>query len=432
MFFLRRIHLEIPRCHGLEVHRHAGIGILRRPDGVDVGVLVEIEILLVPGDAEEHARELEHVVGVARLAVGVGALGVEHVVHAEVLPLRIAARDIGMVRRHALPEHFCDGEVLRRVHELAADGLSIRREIAVERADDLGDGGVGVLAVQVVVVAHQHVLEEVFLVEHMGGCGVLFLPRDGIQIVHAVVHAAVLDGEHGALRAARPAAHALIHPVAQFGDDGERPLAARKRIGVQQPRDDLVHGVPRHPRLRVDVRPALLHVVELQLHVGGVQHARPPQKALFGAVLGVVVALALFQFAHHIFKPLGKAGALLLRRARIGDRLRERREIVPHRMPADERALPAAAVARRAVAAQRGVGVEVGKQPVGVQKEQIADLLFQTVRRIAVRDDRLAQPREGDGRAVLHLRLLHGARRLRLVLRGRAAAQHPRCQRNTK
>ena len=43
-------------------------------------------------------------------------------------------------------------------------------------------------------------------------------------------------------------------------------------------------------------------------------------------------------------------------------------------MPADERALPAAAVARRAVAAQRGVGVEVGKQPVGVQKEQIADL----------------------------------------------------------
>ena len=363
---LRRIDLEVAARHGLEVGRHARFGILRRPDGVVIGALVVVEIFHISRDCEQRAREFEHVVGVARLAVAVGALGVQHIVRAEVLPLRIAARDIGVPLGDARPERLRHFEVAGGVHRRAVRKRpAVQRDVAVERADDLRDGRVRMLAVEVIFTRGEHLVEQRLLVEHMRGFGVLLLARGRIEVVEGVVHAAVFDCEHGRLGLLAPLRNAVIHPVAEVFRNEKRLRAARKRIGVEQARQNLVHGVPGHPRLGRNVRAVLLHVVELDLHVGGVEHLRAPQKAVLGARAGVV--LAFRKFVDDIVEFGRERRAVAFGRARVGDRLRQRGEVVPHRVPADERALPAARVHGMPVRAERGVQIEPREQSVCVQ-----------------------------------------------------------------
>ena len=345
VIFRRGVHLEVARRHGLEVGRHARFGVLRRPDRIIVRPLVEIEVFDVLGDGKEHARELEHVVCIARLAVGVGALRVEDVVPPEVLPFGIAARHIGMMLHDALPEQ------LRRIQIVDCDvfqlrnGRRLQRDKPVEQTDDLGNGRVGVLAVQIVGLLAQNAVDQALFVKLVRRNGIARVPRHPIEVVEAVVHAAVFDTEHDALRGIRPLTDALIHPVAQLDDDGERLFVASERVRVEQSRDDLVHRVPRHPRLGIDIRSALLHVIELDLDIGIVDDARAPQEALFRAARAVVIFLTLRERIDDIVQLVCKLFPILLRRARIGDRLRERRQVVPHRVPADQCVLPAAAIA---------------------------------------------------------------------------------------
>ena len=173
-------HLEKSARHGLEVGGHARLGVLRGEDGVREGGIVIVGIVLIPRHAEQKARELEHIVDVARLAVAVGALGVEHIVRAEVLPFGVAARRIGVPLEHHAEEHLGDAQIARRVHLLARKLPPVEDEIALERAQNFRDGGVGVLVFKNVLPLREDAVEERLLVEDVRRLCMARLPRAGI------------------------------------------------------------------------------------------------------------------------------------------------------------------------------------------------------------------------------------------------------------
>ena len=66
----------------------------------------------------------------------------------------------------------------------------------------------------------------------MRGKGVFFLAREGIEIVKAVVHAAVFDGEHLFVERFIPLHHALEYPVAEPLCNGQCFLIARETVDI--------------------------------------------------------------------------------------------------------------------------------------------------------------------------------------------------------
>ena len=113
-FILRRpVHLIVSACHRLEIHRHTGLGILRREDRVDQRVFIILRILLIPGDHKELAGHLQHIESVTGLVIAVGTLGIQDIIFPEMLPLTVTAGCIGMMLRDQCPEFFRVFQILR-------------------------------------------------------------------------------------------------------------------------------------------------------------------------------------------------------------------------------------------------------------------------------------------------------------------------------
>ena len=331
-------YLEKPARHGLEIGRHARFRVLRGENGVGKGVVVIVGIPLVTRDAEESARKLKHVVDIARLAIAVGALGVEDIVRAEVLPLRIAASDIGVPLDDHAEKHLRHAQIAGRIHDLAVQYFAMQDEITLQRANDLGDCRVRVQIFQDVLALRQDCIEERFFVKDMRRFRKARLLREGVQLVHAVVHAAVFDGEHALLRRIIPRKHAFGDPIPQPFRDIERGRIAAQPVAVQKPCKQLVHRVPRHPRLRLDIQLSALDIIKLRLGILLGNQRRRPQKA--GAAFAALLTLP--EPVHHAYKLLLDLVPLVRRNARIAGRLRECREIVPGAVSRNQLILPAA------------------------------------------------------------------------------------------
>ena len=203
--------LGVAGRHGLEVRHHAGLGVLRSQDRVDVGGLVEVRVLHVRVDLEQRPRELEHVVFVAALGGRVLAVArgrpvrgvlVQRVRGVEVLGLAVAAVRVGVVAHHDLPEVLggrlvhLEAALLRRRERLVQVRVVGEDRVALQCADELGDRGVGVLAVEH-VRAGRELLEQRHLVEVLGRTLVRRVLCDLVERVQRLVHAAVLGVEQG-------------------------------------------------------------------------------------------------------------------------------------------------------------------------------------------------------------------------------------------
>ena len=144
-------------------------------------------------DLEQLAAELEHIIRVARLTVTVGALGVKNVVLAEMLPLTVAAGDVGVMCHDHIPEGFCIFQMLGSINTLAVDGFAVEYLIALDGADELRNCRICVSAVQNICTAPQHLFLQGVLIEVVAGDCVIIVAGDLIELIEAVVHAAVFD-----------------------------------------------------------------------------------------------------------------------------------------------------------------------------------------------------------------------------------------------
>ena len=247
--------------------------------------------------AEEVARQLEHIVGVA----GFGGVGAEVVA------------------------------------ELAGDG----RRGAAERA----------------VAPRRQRHQKGLVVEAMGKVEVHFLAGEGVQVGQRLGHAAVLAGQHLLHLGRAQAAGFLPCPVAELQGYRLRRFAVGVEVGVFQPGQHLMHGVPRHPApVQIEARrvnPALRHAGEDAVFLRDAAHvARAPPR------------LALGQLGHQVIYPLFKA-----RVAGGGIRQGAGREVVPQRVPRYALAFPAAV--ERRLGQQARVQPEAVQQPVGLQGKQV-------------------------------------------------------------
>ena len=211
----------------------------------------------------------------------------------------------------------------------------------------------------------------------MCGKGVFFLAREGIEIVKAVVHAAVFDGEHLFVERMIPLHYALIYPVSEPLCNAQRLFIAREAKNIDDPLQNLMHRVPRHPRLRHDIELILFHIVELRLPAAR-NEGRAPQKAASCSVL------AVGEFVRHALCARRKEVSLFLGKRGMNAHLRDRGEIVPERMPADEPALPAAVPHKRRSDAR--VFIKPCKQPALFQRREIIALFCKRIEKIFVLD----------------------------------------------
>ena len=211
----------------------------------------------------------------------------------------------------------------------------------------------------------------------MRGKGVFFLAREGIEIVKAVVHAAVFDGEHFFVERMIPLHYALEYPVSEPLCNSQCLIVARKAKNIDDALQDLVHRVPRHPRLRHDIELILFHIVELRFPAAR-NEGRAPQKAASSGVL------AVREFVRHALCTRRKEVPLFLGKRGMLAHLRNGGEIVPERMPADEPALPAAVPHKRRSDAR--VFIKPCKQPALFQRREIIALFCKRIEKIVVLD----------------------------------------------
>ena len=211
----------------------------------------------------------------------------------------------------------------------------------------------------------------------MRGKGVFFLAREGIEIVKAIVHAAVFDGEHLFVERFIPLHHALIYPVAEPFCNGQSFFIARKTENIDDALQDLMHRVPRHPRLRHDIELVLLHIVELCFRAAR-NERRAPQKA---ALCGI---LAVGEFVRHPLCARKKKVSFFLGKRGMDAHLRDGGEIVPERMPADESALPTAVPHKRRFDAR--IFIKPCKQSAFFQRREIIALFCKRIEKILVLD----------------------------------------------
>ncbi len=285
----RAVDLEIACCHRLKICSHTCFGILRGEYRIVVRSLVEIHIFAVACYLVELAAELEHVIGITRLAVAVCTFGIEDIVHTEVFPLTVSACDICMVVDDHIPESLCVQEITRCIDLFSVNGLSVENRIPLERAYELRDRGIGVLAVEDVCSSLEDCLVERCLVKIMRGYSVSVLARNEIEIVHTVVHSAVLDRKNGTLLVCIPLAASVVDPVAERRTELLSRIIACRIIDINDSRDELMHRVPRYPRIIKDIRLALLNVIELHLDITAVRMTGSPYIA--GLTLGILLTL---------------------------------------------------------------------------------------------------------------------------------------------
>ena len=363
----RGIHLEIAGRHRLEIGRHAALRILRGKNRVVICALIEIHVFAVAGDLKELAAEFQHIVGVAGLAVAVGALLIEDVILTEVLPFTVSAGDIGMVCRDHIPERFCIFQIARGVDLFTVDGLSVEDDIAFECADKLRDRRICVFIGQHISAAFQNGFIQIGLIEIVRCDRVRILSGDLIELIEAVVHAAVLDRKHSIMRLRAPFRRTVVCPVAEVGRDCFRGLIAGRIVYIDKTLNDLVHRIPRYPRLSDDIGLALFDKIKLHFDIVGIFDLSGPEKSGFS--LGI-----LLTDTHPVQQRLDLA---LKRTALCGSQcgilicLRNRREIMSDAVTGDQGIFPAG-VALCAFSIELRIFAETAEQPF--ERQQIFDL----------------------------------------------------------
>ena len=169
-------------------------------------------------------------------------------------------------------------------------------------------------------------------IEIIAGDCVVIIAGDFVELIEAVIHAAVLNRENGIMRLLVPCLAACERPVTELGGDFLRSLLAGEVIDIDESLNHLVHGVPRHPSLIDDVGLVLLDQIELLLDVVGVLDLTCPEES--GPALGIV--LALLHAVEQCIQFVGKRLALRIRQIRILIRHCNRGEIVTDRMTCDQ------------------------------------------------------------------------------------------------
>ena len=280
-----------------------------------------------------------------------------------------------MAFENGAEEHLCNFQIAACVHFLTRDRAAVHRQIAIERAQDLRDLRIGVFSLEDILFFAEDAVEEVLFVKTMGGKGVRFFAREREEIVKAVVHAAVFHGEHLVLHCLIPGKDASADPIAEPLRRVKRGSVLRKAVDIDDALQDLVHRVPRHPGLRHDVEFVPFHVVELGLRAAGDQR-RAPQETAPGGFLAVGKGVG------HTSAALQEEGAAFLRKRGMRAHLRDRRQIVPQRVPANEAALPAAVAYKRGSDAR--VFIKTGKQAPFFQGSEVVCLFHECVYKIGI------------------------------------------------
>ena len=325
-----------------EVDRHASLRVLRGEDVVEQRPLVEVHRLRRWLPREDVARELEHVVGVARLGGGGAEVLGGFLDGMEMLAVAVATNAIGTVQRHALPEE------LRHITEL----LLARQLILARRAGDLGNLRVSVETVELVLTARQRVEAEL-VVERQRQLEVIGVAGNGVKVGERLIDAAMLVAERLLLLLMAELRDTQLQPVGHLHDNVERLLVAAVVVHVKQTGENLVERIVRRPD-----RLAGVHAIEKRLRIGR-------QKAF---------VISLFRHRFLALRQLRDDVVHLrleLRVAGAGKHQRARRQIMPHAVAAQFALRIFPATIRLGCSRQSGHDAERMQQPVGVEVEQI-------------------------------------------------------------
>ena len=184
-----------------------------------------------------------------------------------------------MPLKHHAEKYLRNAKIAGSVHPLAVQFPSVQNEVTLERPQDLGDGCIGVPVLEDVFPLRENAVKERFLIKDLRGTGVLGLARTGIEFIQRIDHPAVLDAEDGIARVRIPCERTPRRPIPERGGRVERGRISGRIIGINEPRKQLVQRIPRHPRLRCDVRSAPLHVVKLRFDPRPLRQRRPPDEA---------------------------------------------------------------------------------------------------------------------------------------------------------
>ena len=113
----------------------------------------------------------------------------------------------------------------------------------------------------------------------MGSNCVFVLAGNCVELVQAVVHAAVLDTKDDAAGGIRPALGAVVNPVAQALGNLQGSFISGILVNINNTCHNLVHSVPRHPGFGGDVGLVLFYVVKLEFNVALVGNSSAKEKS---------------------------------------------------------------------------------------------------------------------------------------------------------
>ena len=235
------------------------------------------------------------------------------------------------------------------------------------------------LVVEDVCSAFEHSLVEVCLVEIVSSDRVVVLAGDAVELVQTVVHAAVLDREHGIVLLLVPCRTAVVYPVSEVRAEVLGVRVASGVVYVDDSGDELMHCVPRHPRLVDDISLADFDIVELDFNTRAARVSCCPYKS--GLALGVFLALThtVDEGLHFCFESLFLFG----REVGVLISLSESRKVVTNGVSCDIGVFPAA-ISCRAAGIESGVLAETGKKLVVVESKQVVDLFVECVDAVGV------------------------------------------------
>ena len=187
-------------------------------------------------DLEELPRELEEIIGAARLAGDSRQVRPLTVGSAKGLFRGHAARRVEVMLHHGLPEE------LRQI----ARGRVAMVFVIAQRGDDLRDERVRVLSVQAVAMRAERV-QDARIVEDLRGAVVARLTRNPRQIAERLPDAAELALAHRRRLLGRERQNLPRRPVAEALRHLERLFVAAEFVLVEESLQDLVLHVPGRP-----------------------------------------------------------------------------------------------------------------------------------------------------------------------------------------
>ena len=219
------------------ITRPAVLRIDRGENMIEERPLVEVGVMRIRTQREEPARELEHIIHVARL----GRASVHEVVQlirlAEMFVFAMPTSGEAMMLYHAVPEEACSQDVLC----IACVSEAIRR------ANHFGNLSVAVLAVKDILVAFKRFREGTML-KAAGQSQPAFVACIGIQVGQCFVHAAKLGVQHELYLAFIELGKYLLCPLSYLDLYLERRAVTCIAVSIPQTSKRFMQNVPRHPK----------------------------------------------------------------------------------------------------------------------------------------------------------------------------------------